>query len=167
MTGAKPDERIRTPMRWDATAGTAGFSAATPWEPLSEDPAATNVAGESADPSSLLSTYRSLIELRATHPALAHGDWTAVEAADRSVNAYLRHSDGETILVVANLGDEPIAGPTLKLKAGPLCGVRTAVAVLGDRAVRPPVIDPTGGFTGYVPVDRLGPDETVAIMLAP
>lgn len=167
MTGAKPDERIRTPMRWDATAATAGFTTGTPWEPLSDDPGTTNVAGESADASSLLSAYRSLIRLRTAHPALAHGDWTVVEASDRSINAYLRQADGETVLVVANLGDAPIAGPVLKLKAGPLCGVRTAVALLGDQAVRPPVIDPTGGFTGYVPVDRLGPGETVVIGLAP
>ena len=37
MTGAKPDERIRTPMRWDASAPAAGFSTHAPWEPLSGD----------------------------------------------------------------------------------------------------------------------------------
>ncbi|HSW27340.1 MAG TPA: alpha-amylase family glycosyl hydrolase, partial [Burkholderiaceae bacterium] len=32
MTGHKPDERIRTPMRWDATEPAAGFSTAAPWQ---------------------------------------------------------------------------------------------------------------------------------------
>ena len=165
MTGAKPDERIRTPMRWDATPDTAGFSDAAPWEPLSEDPAATNVAGESADPASLLSTYRDLIALRSANPALAHGDWTPVDGDDRSINAYLREADGQTVLVVANLGDSPIDRPTLSLEAGPLCGVMTATALLGDTAVRPPLVGATGGFDGYVPVERLGPRQTVVVGL--
>ena len=165
MTGAKPDERIRTPMRWDATPDTAGFSDAAPWEPLSEDPAATNVAGESADPASLLSTYRDLIALRSANPALAHGDWTPVDGDDRSINAYLREADGQTVLVVANLGDSPIDRPTLSLEAGPLCGVMTATALLGDTAVRPPLVSATGGFDGYVPVERLGPRQTVVVGL--
>lgn len=167
MTGAKPDERIRTPMRWDAQAAGAGFSTATPWQPLSDDPVTTNVAGESADPSSVLSTYRSLIALRAAHPALAHGDWAAVDASNRNVDAYLRQADGETVLVVANLGDQPVEGPSLNLETGPLCGVRTAAALLGDHPVRPPAVDPSGGFTDYVPVDRLDPYETIVIELAP
>ncbi|MBI3749725.1 MAG: DUF3459 domain-containing protein [Chloroflexi bacterium] len=165
MTGAKPDERIRTPMRWDATAGSAGFSTGTPWEPLSDDPAATNVAGEAADPSSLLSTYRDLIRLRTANPALAHGDWTAVDSDNRAVVAYLRQAGGETALVVANLGDQPIDGPALALETGPLCGTPAATALLGDGPVRAPAVTATGGFTGYVPIDRLAPAATVVIRL--
>ena len=165
MTGAKPDERIRTPMRWDATTETAGFSTAQPWEPLSGDPATTNVAGESVDPSSLLSTYRDLIRLRTAHPALSHGDWTAVDSEDRAVNASLRQADGETVLVVSNLGGTPIERPSLTLDAGSLCGTTLAEPLAGSTDVGPPIVTPTGGFTGYVPVDRLDPYQTAVIEL--
>jgi glycosidase len=167
MTGAKPDERIRTPMRWDATATTAGFTGGTPWEPLSDDPGATSVAGESADPASLLSTYRDLIRLRMASPALSHGDWTPIDSDNRAVNAYLRQADGEDVLVLSNLGDQPISRPTLALDAGPLCGSPTATPLLGDRAVRPPAVTSSGGFADYAPVDRLDPFQAIAIRLAP
>ena len=32
MSGAKPDERIRTPMQWDSTATRAASPPGTPWE---------------------------------------------------------------------------------------------------------------------------------------
>ena len=167
MTGAKPDERIRTPMRWDSAQPNAGFSMTTPWEALSDDPAATSVAAESADANSLLATYRSLIQLRAAHPALSRGNSTPVDTSSRAVNAYLRQADGETILVMANLGTEPVVSPALTLDAGPLCGTPATEALLGANAVRPPSITSTGGFEAYVPVDRLGPRETLAIRLTP
>ncbi len=166
MTGAKPDERIRTPMRWDATPVTAGFTTADPWEALSGDPASTNVATESADPSSVLSTYRDLIQLRTANPALAHGDWRPVDSDNRAVNAYLRQADGETLLVVANLGPTLIQRPTLTLDAGPLCGTTSAAVLAGDGTVRAPVITATGGFVDYAPVDQLGPDATLVVRLA-
>jgi alpha-amylase len=166
MTGAKPDERIRTPMRWDATVDNAGFSTATPWQPLSDDPATTNVAAGSADSSSLLSTYRDLIDLRTANPALSHGDWTSVDARDRAVVAYLRQADDETVLVIANLSAAPLEQPGLTLDAGPLCGITTAEVLTRTGTVRPPTVGSTGGFADYVPVDRLDPYETAIIKLA-
>jgi alpha-amylase len=165
MTGAKPDERIRTPMRWDATAATAGFTTAKPWEPLSDDPATTSVAQESADPSSLLSTYRDLIRLRIANPALSHGDWTPVDTKDRAVNAYVRQADGESVLVVANLSATPAERPTLTLDSGPLCGTTSAALLTGTSTVRPPVVTSVGGFANYVPLDRLDPYQTAVIRL--
>ena len=105
MTGRKPDERIRTPMRWDAASGKAvGFSRATPWEALSADPATVNVADESADPDSLLSHYRDLIRLRAGHPALAVGAFIPVASDVSGVVASLRSSPTETALVWPTFG---------------------------------------------------------------
>lgn len=167
MTGHKPDERIRTPMRWDASQPAAGFSTAAPWQTLSEDPPDVNVADESADQDSLLSTYRSLIALRAGHPALSEGTWTPVEVSDPRVNASLRQGDGETVLIVANLADEPVAGPSLDLAEGTLCGTPTAASLFGPGAVHAPTVAATGGFDGYVPVDQLGPRQTVVLALRP
>jgi glycosidase len=166
LTGRKPDERIRTPMRWDGTKPAAGFSAADPWEALGDDPPGTDVATEAADAGSLLSTYLSLVRLRTTYPALAGGDWIPIAAEASSVVAYLRHLAGQSMLVVANLGAEPVEGPVLSLENGPLCGSPSARVVYGAGQGSAPVVSATGGFDGYVPVPRLGANEAIVIELA-
>ncbi len=167
MSGSKPDERIRTPMRWDATEPAAGFSTATPWETLSDDPASVNVADESADPDSLLATYRDLIRLRASQPALASGDLVPVDSSDRHVVAFVRNAGTDAVVVVANVGNEAVSSPILTLDEGPLCGTPSAVVVRGDGQVAAPTITPSGGFEDYAPVATLGPREAIVIDLRP
>jgi glycosidase len=170
MSGSKPDERIRTPMRWDASGPAAGFTTGTPWQPLGDDPPGTDMASQAADPGSLYSTYRELIALRAGHPALAHGDLRMVDADEPSVVAYLRHDPAtvESSLVVANLADEPVTSVTLALDEGPLCRVGGVEVLHGSaRAVPAPSITDRGGFDGYTPVDGLGPREMVVLELVP
>jgi glycosidase len=170
MTGRKPDERIRTPMRWDASTPAAGFSTTEPWEPLSDDPTSVNVADESRDDRSLFVAYRALIRLRADSPALASGDLIPVDAADRHVLAYLRSMGPDSVLVVANVGSEAVQSPALSLDAGPLCGPTAMPRLLwsgaGTPSVAAPVLTSTGGLDGYVPVKTLGPREVVVIDLA-
>jgi glycosidase len=169
LTGQKPDERIRTPMRWDASTPTAGFTRGTPWQPLGDDPPGTDVASEMGDPDSLLSGYRDLVALRTAHPALSHGDLTIVDADSPSVVAYLRHDPGasDTALVMANLSDEPVTSVTLGLDEGPLCRVTGVDLLYGSAAAGPPpLVTEAGGFDGYVPVERLGPRELVVLELA-
>jgi glycosidase len=189
LTGRKPDERIRTPMRWDASAPGAGFTTGAPWEALSDDPATVNVADESGDPASLLSTYRDLIRVRATRPALARGAIVPVDSADRHVVAYLRSDGVDTVLVVANTGNEPVDAPLLTLDDGPLCGAPSATTLWSAGAgsagagsagagfagaggsgapegkVAAPAVTGTGGFEGYAPVASLGPRGAVVIGL--
>ena len=164
MTGAKPDERIRTPMRWDASMPAAGFSTHALWETLSDDAASLNVAAESADPTSLLSHYRALIALRAAHPALATGTWTAVDANAPGVVAAIRVSPTETALVLTNLATTA-ASPTLTLASGSLCGTPTASTVFGAGSAVAPTINAAGGFGGYRPVAEIAPRSSVVITL--
>lgn len=63
------DERLRSPMQWDGTAG-AGFTTGAPYLGVNDDWAAHNVAQASADPGSILAHYRRLIGLRKSTPAL-------------------------------------------------------------------------------------------------
>jgi alpha-glucosidase len=93
---------VRTPMPWDDSAR-AGFSTATPWLPLNPDWPTRNVAAQATDPGSMLALYRALLALRRAHPALAIGDYRAVEA-EGDVLAYERSAGGERILVALNLG---------------------------------------------------------------
>ena len=105
MAGAKPDERLRTPMHWDATEN-AGFTTGTPWEPLAENHETTNVDIQTNDADSLLNHYRQLLHLRNGHEALRLGELQVVESSGNKVYAFLRYTDDETILVLINLDDE-------------------------------------------------------------
>ncbi|HEV2108736.1 MAG TPA: alpha-amylase family glycosyl hydrolase, partial [Thermomicrobiales bacterium] len=112
MTGTKPDERLRTPMQWDATPG-GGFTTGTPWEPLQDDAGTVTVAAQEDNRASLLNHYRRLIHLHTTHPALSHGSFVPLETISGSVAAYLRQADGETILVILNTGKAVAKAVTL------------------------------------------------------
>ena len=95
----------RTPMRWDATQG-AGFTTGTPWLSIGPDIASVNVEAQRADPSSILTLYRRLIQLRRSEPALNVGDWSSI-TADGDVLAFERSVPGRRLLVALNLAGEP------------------------------------------------------------
>lgn len=99
----------RTPMQWDASAY-AGFSAAPPWLPVAEDFATCNVAAERADPGSLYNLYRRLTALRRSKAALTNGSYRTVTASD-DVLAYMREAEGERLLILLNLGSQPVSVP--------------------------------------------------------
>jgi alpha-amylase len=164
MRGAKPDERIRAPMQWDGTAA-AGFTTGQPWEDLSTRFEETNVAAQTGDPTSLLSHYRALIRLRAAHPALRAGDMTLVDTGSRQVYSYLRHGQGETLLVVVNLSDKEVSDYKLTLAAGPLPGAPEAVLLLGEGQIAAPEVNAGGGFDGYAPLPTLPPYGAFVIQL--
>ncbi len=105
MAGVKPDERLRTPMQWDGTAG-AGFTTGTPWEPLQDDAASVHVAAQDGDPNSLLNHYRAMTQLRVSTPALATGTFVSVDTGTPGTIAFLRESADQTVLVIANTGSE-------------------------------------------------------------
>jgi glycosidase len=166
MQGAKPDERIRAPMQWDATPETGGFTTGKPWEALGEGASAANVAGESADPNSLLSHYRNLIRLRYEHAALREGDFTLVDSgAAKGVYAYLRHSADETLLVLLNLSQDDVSRYSLNLGKGPLQGTPHATVVFGEGEVSAPAVNAGGGFDSYIPIQTLPATSTMVIQL--
>ena len=138
MTGQKPDEQIRTPMRWDATARLGRLHHGPAVGAALRDPATLNVADESADPASLLSWYRQLIALRAARPALALGSYVTAQASSHNVVAEVRAYNGDTDLVVGNLGDTDLAGVTLSLATGPLCGTQAQRSRWGPALPLPP-----------------------------
>jgi alpha-glucosidase len=94
----------RTPMQWDAGPG-AGFTTGEPWLPVADDFREVNVQAQRADPGSMLSLYRRLIELRRAEPALHAGGWEPTDAPPE-VLAYRRAAGGRRFLVALNLGGE-------------------------------------------------------------
>jgi len=167
LRGRKPDEEIRTPLPWTATPPGYGFTTGQPWEPLAPDADTVTIAAQTDDLGSLLAHYRTLIRLRAAHPALHTGELIALDASPRGVYAYLRHDATETIAIVANLTDEPADDVRLTLASGPLCGVPAAEVLLGATEAAAPFVTTAGGFEDYRPVERLDPHQAVVIRLSP
>lgn len=165
MMGEKPDERIRTPMQWTTTGGTGGFSSGRPWEALQNDHPMVNVATQTDDPDSLLSHYRSLIQLRNQSAALRVGEMTIVESETRPVYAYLRHSSAETVLVLMNLDNDPVEDYVLSLAAGPLSAGAGVELLYGDGEIVAPEVNADGGFDAYTPLSTLPPYSTFIIRL--
>jgi alpha-glucosidase len=100
----------RAPMPWTGERN-GGFTTGRPWLRMAPDYATRNVAAQAADPDSVLSTYRALLALRRTLPALQAGSFRWVVRARDEVLAYRRDANGESILVAINLGPEPVSVP--------------------------------------------------------
>jgi alpha-amylase len=92
----------RNPMPWDATAGHGFTTAAAPWAPFAADPA--NVAAQNHQAGSLLETYKGLLGVRKTSPALRHGGYRAVPTSRPDVFAFVREDPAERVLVVVSFG---------------------------------------------------------------
>jgi alpha-glucosidase len=101
---------------------------------MAPDAAHRNVAAQSADPASILSHYRRLLQLRRSLPALQTGSYEHVEVGRADVLAYLRMEGEQTVLVV--LGFEPETGQ-VRLPAPPP-GRRWQVALSTHQPPREP-----------------------------
>ena len=103
---ASTRDRCRSPLQW-SDAANAGFSppGVSTWLPVNADYASgVNVAGQEADPASLLNFYRRLLHLRRATPALVAGDYEVLHPQSEAYLAFLRrHADsGQCCLVVLN-----------------------------------------------------------------
>lgn len=165
MTGTKPDELIRRPMQWSVAEG-GGFTSGRPWEALDRNYQERTVEGQAADSNSLLSLYRRLVQLRQSHPALQFGKWVEIESSTARVLAFLRHTAGEVILVVVNLGDEPISNYHLILENGPLTGPVQTALLFGQGTPAIPTVTDAGGFWDYRPLAELPAESSFVIRLS-
>lgn len=173
MRGQKPDERIRTPMQWDESEN-AGFTleGVRAWQSLARREENDSVAVQTADPDSLLSTYRDLIRLRNEHEALRQGNFIDVRSSSSRLFAFLRQTDDETILVIFNFNDDPVVDYRLNLDEGNFDTVTETtllyafdtsgvVEIQGD--LQAPTLNESGGFSDYTPLTSL-PPRSVAIL---
>jgi glycosidase len=166
MTGNKPDPRLRTPMHWNREAS-MGFTTGLPHEPLQPDSLTANVAAQAADPGSLLSHYRAMIRLRNSLPALGStADFVVLETGSDHVLAYLRHDEKGAAVVVANLSDRAIEGPSVTMKEGTLLRgayrVRSALGRGDSASLR---IAADGRIAGWAPVATMEPLSAVVLEL--
>lgn len=102
---ARGRDNARTPMQW--TAGeNAGFTTGTPWLPVNENHSFINAENALADPDSVFHYYRRLIELRKIHEVFRKGKFRLLIPENPHIFAYLRETEGETMLVVCNFTDQ-------------------------------------------------------------
>ena len=105
-----PDrDAVRTPMQWTPDRN-AGFSTADPGklylplvQSLVHSYEGTNVESQLAQPSSLLHWVHGMLSVRRRHRAFGTGDFVPVHCDNDAVLAFLRVTDEETVLCVANL----------------------------------------------------------------
>lgn len=101
MFGSKPDEDIRLPLVWGED------PAQTSWR-TSRYTKVTPVSEQTADPDSLLTHYRRLIQLKTAHPSLYKGQLKAVPAGNPAIVAWRLDAPEESALVLHNLSTDPV-----------------------------------------------------------
>ena len=104
MEGIKPDEDIRRPMQWNASAN-AGFSSATPWHDLNQNYTEFNVSSQQMDPNSLWRHYQKWINHRKTVDVLTTGNYLGVGTSINSIFPFMRINteSQESVLLLHNL----------------------------------------------------------------
>ncbi|EPR28101.1 MULTISPECIES: alpha,alpha-phosphotrehalase [Geobacillus] len=97
----KSRDNSRTPMQWDDSPH-AGFTSGTPWIRVADNYRRINVKQALADRDSIFYHYKRLIELRKQYDLITTGRYELLLADDPHIFAYMRHGDGEKLLVVNN-----------------------------------------------------------------
>ncbi len=166
MSGQKPDELIRTPMQWSG-GETCGFGSDLTWEAVNTDCDSVNVSAQQAEPGSLWNTYRALIQLRQTNPALSSGDYFAVQADNPAVYSALRVGPDQAVLLVANLGLKDIASVGLTLEKGPLMGRYRLTPIFGVAQESQVIANSGGGFTLFDSIRGISALQAVIFLLEP
>lgn len=171
MTGAKPDELIRTPMQWN-DADNAGFTSGIPWQPVNDDYEQVNVADQQDEPTSLLSHYRRLIAARNAHPALRAGAFLSAGTCDGTYG-YLRTPSeaapsSHPVLVLVNLTGSQISRCGITLESSSLApGLHRGDDLLTRTDIADLEVTTGGRVEGYTPVGVLGPYESIVVELSP
>ncbi len=103
---------VRTPMQWNSGIN-AGFSTAPVenlYAPLIEngefDFRNLNVQAQEEDPDSLLNWIRRHLRIRKQNAAFSRGNLQILSTNHKSVLAYLRQFEGQTLLIINNLSSE-------------------------------------------------------------
>jgi alpha-glucosidase len=116
----------RVPMPWEAGRPSYGFGPSErTWLPQPVSYAELAVDRQEGVAGSTLELYRTLLAIRRAK-GLGGGSLSLLEGFSPEVVAFVNEpADGERVLVIANLGAEPVtlpAGPQLLVASGPLTG---------------------------------------------
>ncbi|MDR0298744.1 MAG: alpha-glucosidase [Streptococcaceae bacterium] len=104
----KSRDNARTPMQWSGE-DKAGFTAAESWIALNPNYKEINVSSALADKNSVFYYYQELIRLRKELEVMIDGTFEMVNPEDSDVFSYIRHREGEKLLVIASFSDKKIS----------------------------------------------------------
>lgn len=120
----------RTPMQWSA-GEQAGFTTGKPWLAVNPNYTRINVESQENDPDSVLNFYRKLTALRKDsryQEALVYGTFVPYLEEEKNLIGYLRKTDDQTLLVLANFQKEgrmvKLPGETAKVLLNNLDSVK-------------------------------------------
>ncbi|WP_413700959.1 glycoside hydrolase family 13 protein [Psychromonas sp. KJ10-10] len=103
-------DHARLPMQWDNSEN-AGFTTGTPWLALNTNQSEVNAEKEVLDENSIFHYYQKLIALRKSveyGEIITYGQYQLIDADDKEVYAYQRAYNGQTLLVIANFGENKL-----------------------------------------------------------
>ncbi|MGL5616080.1 MAG: alpha-glucosidase [Sarcina sp.] len=98
-------DNARTPMQWDSSEN-AGFTIGKSWIAVNENYKEINVEKQLEDENSIFNFYKNLIKLKKSSETLIYGEYSLIENTVDNIFAYRRTLNGESYLVLANLGIE-------------------------------------------------------------
>ncbi len=101
----KGRDGCRTPMVWDKSNETAGFSKGAPWLPVDANHLAKSVARQEDNEDALLHHYRKAIRLRQSYPALMRGASSVVQA-NGDVVSFSRKDGAQEVFCAFNLSSQ-------------------------------------------------------------
>jgi glycosidase len=145
-------------MQWNGETG-GGFTTGRPWQALNSNFTDYTVALQDGDPNSLLSHYRSLIQLRNQYPALRTGDYLPFTSSCRQVYPILRVEGDQALLVLTNLSRQELENCSISIEASPLQGEYTLTSLFGDGDFAPITFGADGSVTEYPLPEVLAPWE--------
>ncbi|MEZ8647606.1 alpha,alpha-phosphotrehalase [Vibrio splendidus] len=97
----KSRDNSRTPMQWNSEPY-AGFSLSQPWLDVANNYTEINAEQALENKDSVFYFYKSLIELRKEVPVITHGSYQDLLPEHPSIFAYVRESEGQTLLCINN-----------------------------------------------------------------
>ncbi|HLR19670.1 MAG TPA: alpha-glucosidase [Staphylococcus sp.] len=98
-------DNSRTPMQWDDSTN-GGFSEHEPWFPVNPNYTKINVSKQESESDSILSFYKSLIQLKKSDDIYTYGSFNLIDAENERVFAYIRELNNKRVLIVGNLTDQ-------------------------------------------------------------
>ena len=167
MEGIKPDEDIRRPMQWNASAN-AGFSSATPWHDLNQNYTEFNVSSQQMDPNSLWRHYQKWINHRKTVDVLTTGNYLGVGTSINSIFPFMRINteSQESVLLLHNLSSVIQNNLTVNIITSDLdAGTYHLINVENSTNMGTLSIGNTGGFMHDLNDLNLGPQASMLLRL--
>lgn len=101
---SKSRDNARTPMQWTPE---GGFGTHEPWIEMNPNHTAINVQDEVADPKSVMTFYKKLVDLRLHEPILLTGTYHLIDTDDHQLYVYTRQAKNTGYLIITNLSDDP------------------------------------------------------------